>query len=157
MNVTVKLQAIFILGIGFLLGCNTAEKKPEESSPTKVTVEKKSDLNPNGDSELALLMRAMYDEAELIGKQLKNEEQVTINLDYEKILSAHATEPEKAKSPEYLAFAKAFLSNIDSLKVYEGEQAKVFYKNMVSNCMSCHQALCPGPVMRIKKLNKIKL
>ena len=109
-------------------------------------------LNPNGDSELALLMRAMYDEAEQIKQQIANGDSITLSLNHEKILTAHATEPQKAASAEYKAFAKTYLQAVKSLTEASSSQRINFYNNLVANCMTCHKALCPGPIVRIKKL-----
>lgn len=109
-------------------------------------------LNPNGDSELALLMRAMFDEAQQIKEQIANGKPVSLSLDHEKILTAHATEPEKAASEEFQAFATLYLKTIENLQKASPEKAIKLYDNMVDNCMSCHKALCPGPIVRIKKL-----
>ena len=111
-------------------------------------------INPNGDSELALLMRAMFDEAQQIRQQIANNEPVTLNLDHKKILTAHATQPEKAASPEYKAFADLYLRTMESLQTADSSRLADLYDSMVENCMTCHQAMCPGPMMKIKKLRK---
>ncbi|NNE29841.1 MAG: hypothetical protein HKN16_09400 [Saprospiraceae bacterium] len=109
-------------------------------------------LNPNGDSELALLMRDMFDEAMDIKKQINNDERLRIKLDHEAILTADATEPEKAASPEYKAFADAYLKTVNNLKTASPAQRLDHYDDLVNQCSTCHQALCPGPLVRIKKL-----
>lgn len=114
--------------------------------------EEKKAINPNGDSELALLMRAMYDEAQLIKTQIENGEPVQINLDHEAILTAHATEPEKAGSEAYQAYAQAYLESVKNLQDAAPEQLVSLYDHLVNNCMVCHKALCPGPIVKIKKL-----
>lgn len=105
-------------------------------------------------SELALLMREMFEEADSIKAQVERGEAVTINLDHEKILSAHATEPEKVASPKYQAFASSYLESIESLKSAEPGEMLSIYDNMIGNCMACHKSICPGPLVRIKKLQR---
>ena len=139
--------AFFIIS-AILTSCDSA---PQEEKIKAEEPQKKS-LNPNGDSELALLMRAMFDEAEQIKNQVINGEKVTTKLDHEKILSAHATEPEKANSPEFKAWAGAYLKNVERLKGANPENAETIFSELVSSCLSCHKALCPGPAVRIKKL-----
>ena len=97
-------------------------------------------------------MRAMFDEAQRIKQQIANNEPITLSLDHEKILTAHATEPAKAASEEYKAFAAAYLQNIAYLETANAEQVANAYDGLIANCMTCHQALCPGPMVRIKKL-----
>jgi len=61
----------------------------------------KKSLNPDGDRELVMLMRAMFAEAKRIKKQVLKGEDITVLLAHEKILSTHATEPKKTGSVEY--------------------------------------------------------
>lgn len=142
-----KIIAFFFLIIAIAESCTEGKKK---CSTSENQVQKP--INPNGDSELALLMRAMFDEAQLIKEQINKGEPITINLNHEKILTAHATEPEKAASAEYKAFANLYLQSIKNLESAKPKQMLSIYDNMVENCMSCHKALCPGPIVRIKKL-----
>jgi hypothetical protein len=147
MQTTFKVIICFLLLYSFGVSCADKNKDCADTS-----LESQAPLNPNGDSELALLMRAMFAEAEQIKQQIAGEEAVSISLDHEKILTAHATEPEKAASSEYKAFAKAYLTAIDELKTASPDQQLYHYENMVDNCMACHKALCPGPTVRIQKL-----
>ena len=146
---TSKLIKPFVLI--FFIAC-VASCSKKDHGITNVENNSQIPLNPNGDSELALLMRDMYDEAERIKTQLKHGEELTINLNHEAILTAHATEPEKAASAEYKAFAKSYLQSLESLQKANASQVESQFENMVANCMACHQALCPGPMVRIKKL-----
>jgi hypothetical protein len=61
----------------------------------------KKSLNPGGDRELVMLMRAMFAEVKRIKKQVLKGEDITVLLAHEKILSTHATEPKKTGSVEY--------------------------------------------------------
>lgn len=134
----------------YTLGVSCSEQNKECSS-TNSSIQKP--LNPNGDSELALLMRAMFEEAEQIKQQIAKGEPITLSVDHEKILTAHATQPEKAASAKYQAFAKSYLQIIESLQSSSPAQSATLFDNVVNNCMSCHKALCPGPMVRIKKLH----
>ena len=141
-----NLVYIFLL-FPLIFSCQSGEKNGASTdSPFQ------QPINPNGDSELALLMRAMFDEAETIKTQIAEGKPVSLNLDYQDILTAEATEPEKAGSDEYHAFAKGYLQTIQSLRNASNEEREAHFNAMVGNCMACHQALCPGPVVKIKKL-----
>lgn len=109
-------------------------------------------VNPNGDSELALLMRDMFDDVERMKRQIAEGKPVSSSIDHEKILTAHATQPEKAASAEYKAFAVQYLSIIEALKDAGPDKAESLYSSLVTGCMSCHQAMCPGPIVKIRKL-----
>ena len=143
------LKVISCLLLLFVLGISCSEDK-EERITDDSQIQKP--LNPNGDSELALLMRAMEEEAKQIKEQIANDYPITINLEHEKILTAEATEPDKAASDEYKAYATAYLAAIKGLKTASKAQQLDAYEHLVGNCTTCHQALCPGPLVRIEKL-----
>lgn len=109
-------------------------------------------VNPNGDSELALLMRAMFDEGMTMKEEVLAGKIPKSLLEYEKIHTATATEPEKAASPAYKAYSDQFLSVVKQLKTSDEEQVEHFYTQLVHSCMGCHQAMCPGPMVKIKKM-----
>ncbi len=132
----------------YMLSCTEVNNQPAKATyiPTKWFA------NPNGDSELALLMRAMYDDGQRMKVAIKNGEPFQPKVDFEKILTASATEPEKAASAEYHAFAQTYIQTMKAMQDAEPAKAIALYDTMVANCMTCHQALCPGPTVRIKKL-----
>ena len=109
-------------------------------------------VNPNGDSELALLMRDMYEEGMKVKTKIKSGELPELLLDFEKIHTAQATEPEKAASPTYKVHALSYLQAVEALKNAHTDNMEESYNNMVNACMSCHKALCPGPMVKIKKM-----
>ena len=127
--------------------CGQSEKSCSKSE--KVNIQP---INPNGDSELALLMRSMFDDLALMKEQVSNGDSVLVALDHKKILSAHATEPKKANSPEYKAFADGYLNVIEALNSAGSNERVDLYENLIENCISCHQVLCPGPIVKIEKL-----
>lgn len=109
-------------------------------------------LNPNGDSELAVLMRDMFDDLERVKSQIVDGDSVTFTIDHQKILTAHATQPEKAASAEYEAYANHYLNIINSIKEAGPDDVMPLYNDLVNGCVSCHKAMCPGPLVRIRKL-----
>jgi cytochrome c553 len=133
----------------FVLAVSCSHNK-EEDTPSQIPV--KWYPNPNGDSELALFMRDMYEEALYVKQQVELGKPANIKLDHEKILTAHATEPEKAASDEYKAFAGVYLQTIKALKKANAEDLPDMYMNLVASCSTCHEALCPGPLEKIAKL-----
>ena len=70
--------------------------------------DKPKSLNPNGDSELALLMRAMHEEGMVTKQQLLKGEQPQLKVDYHKLFTAKPTEPAKVANPLYAGFASAY-------------------------------------------------
>lgn len=133
-----KLIALIPL-ICLLIGqaCKSDHKKP---------------LNPNGDSELALLMRQMFEDGERVKAQIGNGEPVNIQVDFEKIMIAKATDPAKMQGPEFPHFAASYVEAMKALRDAPPAEAQEKYSAMVATCMNCHEQSCPGPMVRIKKL-----
>ncbi len=109
-------------------------------------------LNPNGDSELALLMRVMHEEGMKIKAQVENGELPKINQDFEKILTAVPTESGKTESAIYQSFANAYIASIKALMQSNPAEVQNRYVEVVNTCMNCHEQVCPGPMMVINKL-----
>ncbi|MBK9109706.1 MAG: hypothetical protein IPM92_15370 [Saprospiraceae bacterium] len=143
-NKSYSLFLIFLLLL--LISCNK-EKTCRSADPSAKKI-----INPNGDSELALLMREMYDETFELKQMINAGKTEAEFFDHEKILTAHATEPEKAASAEYKAFAQAYLQQVKQLNNSSPELKKEHFSNLISQCKNCHKALCPGPIVKINKL-----
>jgi len=146
------------LSLCFFISIILLTQSCQETPKTETSAKKESQqsLNPNGDSELAVLMRQMFEEAEKVKEQIKKGEEPKIELDHAKILSAHATEPEKVATQEFKDFAKMYLANIEQLKKANKDNVEMVFESLVQSCMSCHAELCPGPMVRIKKLTIAK-
>ncbi len=140
---------IFIGVISLLFACNNDEQKSTCSSDVKVSA-----INPNGDSELALLMRKMYDDADAI-KKLITDSTGNISKEYidelERIHTAIPTD-ENVKTPEFEAFTKLMIQQANELFANDSNKTQGF-NNLVTRCVECHQRFCPGPIKKIKKLS----
>ena len=132
-----------------IIACNNANTNPNQNNNLNTA---SKIINPNGDSELALLMRAMFDDAMQMKAKVQAGEKAVCQIPFERIITAEATEPEKAASDAYQAFAAVYLSTMNELEKVSTADSPQQYTQMVNNCMACHQALCPGPMVRIKKL-----
>ncbi|NQV54166.1 MAG: hypothetical protein HQ500_13350 [Flavobacteriales bacterium] len=144
-----RLKWPLLLASSLFIACGqpTSESKREESRSDSVMV-----VNGVERTELALLMRKMYDEMALVKDSIKLGYTVKTNFleEYKRIQTAHATEPEKIDAT-YKAMAEAFLINYEMFETSQDEQAKAF-NGMLQNCLVCHENKCPGPVKAIKKL-----
>lgn len=142
------LLALVIIVAGlFIESCS-----PKVNSNVDVNNGTQWATNPNGDSELALLMREMFDHGMRMKKAIKAGEPVVVERSFEEMLTAQATQPEKAASPEFQAFAQSYINIMKRMDEGSDEEAAMLYESMVANCMACHTAFCPGPKMRIKHL-----
>jgi hypothetical protein len=139
----VAVAAMVQVGCGQKKECSKAAQKP---------------INPNGDpstgsgqdSELALLMRDMFEESDSL-KQLVVDGQPLSGLKkFQDIHSAIPTDPD-ASGPVFEAFATSYIESIKKLEA--SDSTAIFnFNNMVDQCMNCHTEFCPGPKKRIKKL-----
>lgn len=150
-----KKSILILFFLAFIWSCsetndNTIVSESADASETGMTI-----VNGVERSELALLMRKMYDEMKLVKDSL--DQGLTVKTDFyeefKRIQTAHATEPEKIDDT-YQAMAGAFLDNYASFEQTSQNQTEAF-NIMLQNCLVCHQQKCPGPVKAINKL-KIK-
>lgn len=119
----------------------------QEQEPQKKT---KRPINPNGDSELALLMRDMFEESDSLKQLVLNGKQLSGLKKYQEIHSAIPTDPD-VTGPIFEAFAKSYIESIKTLEA--SDSTAVFnFNRMVDQCMNCHTEFCPGPKKRIKQL-----
>lgn len=109
------------------------------------------DMNPNGSSELSLLMRKM--EKQLVDARpavMKDQYKGTYPAEFDKLKTATPTDSE-TKTEYYDVFADLYTSAVKNLYAAKKYQVKA-YNNVVNSCLACHSQHCPGPVGRIKKL-----
>ena len=126
-----------------ILGCllfSCAEEKSEWTT------------NPNGDSELALLMRDMYDESMLAKTALANGEKLDLVMEHEGIFTVAATEPDKQSGDLFKAFGTRYLELVEELKDPNNPNPEQSYTKLINSCKNCHSALCPGPLVKIEHL-----
>ena len=132
--------------ISVLLFSCSAENQEEEK--TVVT-------NPNGDSELALAMRNIFNQTEDIKKSL-NEGKLVVPENYiENLKSFHTAKPTdpEVKVEQFFGFVKAIDLAAQELERSENFDAqKEQYSRVLNACIQCHQQFCPGPIRRINKL-----
>ena len=130
--------SLLLLSIFLLLACN--------SNSTK----KSKVFNPNGDSQLALLMREMFDSSMEAKQKLEANQAIDVLASFDHMKVVEATEPEKANSDLYKVMADAYLASVDAMNKAPKSHQK--FNQMVDNCMGCHQAMCPGPMVKIERL-----
>lgn len=107
---------------------------------------------PNESSELAVLMRQMFEDAERMRAQMKAGESPQTELQLESILTSEGTEPEKVASEAYKVFADSYLHVAHQFLESPDSMREARFEDMVTACENCHRSLCPGPLVRIKKL-----
>jgi hypothetical protein len=139
-----------IVAAMLLFACNQTEEEATSNEDMPDVVLPAG--NPNGDSELALLMRQMFEESLNMRRAVLKGEKPPVSLDLAKIHTVQATEPEKQASESYKAWGTAFLNAVKMYNEAPKSEAKEAYTLMIDQCMNCHGQLCPGPTVKIKKL-----
>jgi len=110
-----------------------------------------SKVNPNGDSELASMMRAMMSDMELIRRDAMNGVfPENIPNSHAKLRCAWPTDA-SMRSGAYDAMAIGYIDAFDKLASREGD-ARQRYSAVVTACLNCHATACPGPTVAIEKL-----
>lgn len=137
-----KLRTLTALLVLVLVAC--AESAPE--------VDARRD--PNGVSELALLMREMTSDMERLRAHVHAGEHAASEAGTDRLFTASATEPEKAASEAFKVFGESYLHVARTLENTPDSLQGPVYDQLVQACANCHQALCPGPLVRIEKLRR---
>ena len=143
-------KKIFYLIIIFtIFGCSSTTKECENIQ-----------VNPNGESELALVMRALYTNTLDIKKELFTNIDTTLtnlnsfNLEefktnYNALHTSNPTDLNLRKDGKYERFADTY---INSSKNFINNNSKENYNSMINNCIQCHEQFCLGAIKKIQKL-----
>lgn len=126
-----------------LLCCLFAACQQTDSSHNQTVID------PNNTSEMALLMRDMFTRLEVIKQKIEQGEDISQeHLNFELI---------HKQTPTDESFLKEGLEGMSTAYSYSVEQfnqapTSKNFSSIISNCMSCHTMLCPGPLERIDNL-----
>jgi hypothetical protein len=111
-----------------------------------------SDINPNGASELAALMRVMQkDLAEARDTLGAGGTARPLRAAHARLRCAWPTDPND-RNPTYDAFSQAYLAAVSSLDAASGDEARAAHDRVLDTCVACHQNTCQGPIPAIEAL-----
>jgi hypothetical protein len=134
--------------------CAGAEKQTDKTTKTDSTTCIKKPLNPNGDSELSVLMRQMMSSSQSLKEKIK---QGTLPEKFpEEFLKIHTAQPtdSETKKESFDGFANSYLSNLQLLYNSPKGELTQNYNAVITACANCHSQHCPGP---LKAINKLKI
>jgi cytochrome c556 len=138
-----------------LANCDGGAKKEEaEKAEADSIASCAKPVNPNGDSELALLMRDMMHSASNLREMVK---QGNLPDKFpEEFLKIHTAQPtdSETKKASFEDFADNYISNLQALYNSPKQDLTKNYNAVVNACASCHSQHCPGP---LKAINKLKI
>ncbi len=103
------------------------------------------------DSELTLLMRDMYNYYDTLKADILKGDVLKDIKTFQDIHTAAATSPEKISNELYQGLASIYVNSAKRLNRPNVNKRDAF-NLMIDNCMNCHQQMCPGPMVKIKKL-----
>lgn len=151
-NKYTALTALFCFVL-FLANCSDHAKDQAAEQAKKDSLASCSKpLNPNGDSELAVLMREMMSSAGNLKEMIRQG-----NLpdkfpdEFLKIHTAKPTDSDTKKA-SFEGFADNYISNLHALYASPKEELTQNYNAVINACASCHSQHCPGPLKAINKL-----
>lgn len=131
-----------VLGILFFL-CACAGKTEKQTEKS---------LNPNGDSELAILMRKMVKTLEE-NRALLLENKSIVHLPFEvnELLTATSTAGSINDRAAYESFTYNFIDSVNVFYTSDANKIRQF-NGMVQACISCHETFCMGPIPVMERL-----
>ncbi|CAN5377543.1 hypothetical protein BH11BAC2_BH11BAC2_08220 [soil metagenome] len=127
--------------------CNKGKKDNSADTPACA-----KPLNPNGDSELAILMRVMVKATEANTVQLKNNVGIVPYPEsFHDILTATPSDSTLDKKM-FDGYAKGYIQAITEFNKADLTMQVASHNNVVQSCKSCHEQFCRGPIKRIEKM-----
>lgn len=142
-----------LAGASFFVACKQPAEKAQELTKEETTKSNVWIPETSEDSELALLMRDMFDKNMVIkGKLQSDDYPETYPEDFSNMHTAEATDPDEINEV-YHSFVDMYLGMIKQYNETPDKEGKIIaFNNSVKACISCHQEYCQGPIPKIKKL-----
>jgi hypothetical protein len=152
-----------LIGASFFVGCQS-QQNPQESPEGQETTEQiegkdnsetsaiqEKDLDMYEASELALLMRNMYQKNLDLRQQIMDGDiPESFPEDFKTIHTANATEE---LNETFKSLAVQYIANMEAITKAETPEAGIeAYNVMINTCASCHTIYCQGPLAKIKRM-----
>lgn len=144
---------LLTLAVLLIAACQDQNKEEQQDQAAKTTQQEDKSLEMYEASELAALMRKMYeDNLDIRQEILDGKLPKSFPEDFKTIHTAQATDPEEINET-FHALADQYLKNIAAIeKAEDPASAKIAYNEMIATCASCHQIYCQGPLAKIRKM-----
>lgn len=139
-------------GISVLLACggeagSAVPAEEKSSAPPSI-----AELADHKVSPLAQLMRDMTAFADSTKQHLsRGEELLPFPTAFKDMVTAEST-PGMVDHRTFDPFAFSYLHQLDSLYKVAPAQRQQAFDELIQYCAACHGQVCPGPLVRIKKL-----
>ncbi|AFM03246.1 hypothetical protein Fleli_0786 [Bernardetia litoralis DSM 6794] len=149
------------------ISCQSSQNEGKENTETTQNKEDKNATNlindprsPNPSSELAVLMRDMWEYADTLKNEIADSTSNNALPNYQtRFKEIHAAIPtdKHTKSPAFDAMTKVMLQKLENVyqnaaeNKEQNEQVEGF-NLLIKSCLQCHEQQCPGPISKISKL-----
>ena len=146
-----------LLITGILYSCQqqvAEEQVASSSEDSTASAQESKEPDMYEASELAALMRNMYDRNLELGKQI-NEGNLPESFpeDFYTIHTAEATPGMVHDTAFFKTMSEQYLLNMNKITEAENQrEAKIAYNDMIMTCAGCHQVYCQGPLPTIRKM-----
>ena len=132
----------FLFAVLLLIACNNFAKKEK--------VEEEMQMYES--SEMALLMRQMYEFNKLTKTQIINKDSLSsFPEEFVNIHKAIMTDPDE-RDAEFDSLAVEFIKYQKATFSTKSDSTAYYFNQSVNSCVACHETRCTGPIPKIKKL-----
>lgn len=151
---SIHVTMIVLLSLGKLASCGyhagpAGMDRTNEPASSSTPI---AQLEEHKVSPLAQLMRDMTAFADSTKRRLlRKEDLLPYPAGFKDMLTAEPT-PGMMDHRTFDPFAFSYLHQLDSLYKVVPEQRQAAFDELIQYCAACHGQVCPGPLVRIKKL-----
>lgn len=140
-----SLFLLTILMVAIIVSCGKSVEKNKKDNT-------KSPLNPNGDSELAIVMRTMMQSGKTMKAEIEKGSTISqYPAEIKTITTATPTEGMIEDRNVFNGLANYYLNTLDSVYL-KGVDTRIQFNHVVKSCVDCHENYCHGPIPAIKQL-----
>lgn len=143
---------IIAIAVIMLFAYACSSDAPSTAATDSAAACKPKSVNPNGDVELAILMREMADWTDSCKVAIESGRAMPAKP--EKLGTLHTAERTDKTIDEsvYSSMASVYQGKVLAFEQATDANRKEMYNGMVSACAGCHQNFCQGPLVRINKM-----
>lgn len=145
-------RILFPAAVLLMAACNNSPEAKTIAEEPKDSAACAKPVNPNGESELALLMRDMAATTQSIKDSMEKKGVLPVYPEkFGKIFFATKTDSTIDKEL-FNGLADGYLRNLKYFYGAADKEKTTAYNAMVNSCVACHENFCGGPLKRIRKL-----
>ena len=142
-----------VAALFFLIACSSSRKAEAPPAPPAAGAVHIVKGEPPAKSGLAQLMREMTAFADTTGRRLREGGDLPPFPEQFKNLKTAEPTPGMVDRRVFDPYAEAWLHQLDLLYTAPTADRTNVFNDLIMACAGCHGQMCPGPLVRIKKLN----